>query len=43
MPRFADAQHLNWDIPCDRTVLLRRSWNPRARLLVFDETHKMRG
>jgi len=41
MPRFADAQYLNWDIPGDRTVLVRQSWNPRARLLVFDEIHKM--
>ena len=41
MPRFADAQYLNWDVPADRAVLQRRSWNPRARLLVFDEVHKM--
>ena len=41
MPRFADAQYLNWDVPADRAVLQRRSWSPRARLLVFDEVHKM--
>src|SRR5574340_1310161 len=41
MPHFADAQYLNWDIPGDRAVLLRRSWNPRVGLLVFDEIHKM--
>jgi hypothetical protein len=36
-----DAQYLNWDVPADRAVLLRQSWNPRASLLVFDEIHKM--
>lgn len=41
MPRFPDAQYLNWDHPVDRAVLQRQSWNPRAGLLVLDETHKM--
>jgi predicted AAA+ superfamily ATPase len=41
MPRFPDAQVLNWDIPADRAVLQRQSWNPRAGLLVLDEIHKM--
>jgi predicted AAA+ superfamily ATPase len=36
-----DAQYLDWDVPADRAVLLRQSWNPRASLLVFDEIHKM--
>jgi len=38
---FADAHHLNWDVPADRAVLQRRSWSSRALLLVFDEIHKM--
>ena len=41
MSRFPDAQVLNWDIPADRAVLQRQSWNPRAGLLVLDEIHKM--
>ena len=24
MPRFADAQYMNWDVPADRAVLQRR-------------------
>ena len=41
MERFERAQVLNWDVPVDRAVLLRQSWNPAARLLVLDEIHKM--
>ena len=41
MPQFAESQVLNWDIPADRAVLQRQSWNPRAGLLVLDEIHKM--
>jgi hypothetical protein len=41
MARFESAQYLNWDVPADRAVLLRQSWDSRARLLVFDEIHKM--
>jgi hypothetical protein len=41
MEGHADPQYLNWDVPTDRAVLLRQSWNPRADLLVFDEIHKM--
>jgi predicted AAA+ superfamily ATPase len=41
MERFERAQYLNWDVPVDRAVLLRQSWNPGARLLVLDEIHKM--
>lgn len=33
--------YLNWDIPSDRAVVQRQSWNPRAPLLVLDEIHKM--
>lgn len=41
MMSFEPAQYLNWDVPGDRAVLLRQSWSPRARLLAFDEIHKM--
>jgi predicted AAA+ superfamily ATPase len=41
MERFERAQYLNWDVPVDRAVLLRQSWNPAATLLVLDEIHKM--
>jgi len=43
MATFAKAQYLNWDVQVDRGVLQRQSWNPRAKLLVLDEIHKMRG
>ncbi|MDO8349933.1 MAG: ATP-binding protein [Gallionella sp.] len=39
---FGNAQYLNWDVLPDRVVLQRQSWNPRAKLLVMDEIHKMR-
>ena len=42
MSSFVTAQYLNWDVLQDRAVLQRQSWNPRARLLVMDEIHKMR-
>jgi predicted AAA+ superfamily ATPase len=41
MERFERAQYLNWDVPVDRAVLLRQSWNPAATLLVLDEIHTM--
>ncbi|MFN5463697.1 MAG: ATP-binding protein [Cyanobacteriota bacterium] len=41
MERYPQAQYLNWDVPRDRAVLNRQSWNPRAGLLVLDEIHKM--
>jgi predicted AAA+ superfamily ATPase len=40
MEGHEQAQYLNWDVPADRAVLNRQSWNPRAGLLVFDEIHK---
>jgi len=40
MEAYPQAQYLNWDVPADRAVLNRQSWNPRAGLLVFDEIHK---
>jgi uncharacterized protein len=41
MTAFDRAQYLNWDVPSDRAVALRQSWDPRSELLVFDEIHKM--
>jgi predicted AAA+ superfamily ATPase len=41
--RVGAAQYLNWDVLADRAVLQRQSWNPRAKLLVMDEIHKMGG
>lgn len=43
MREFGNPQYLNWDVLPDRGVLQRQSWNPRAKLLVMDEIHKMRG
>ena len=37
------AQVLNWDVAADRSVIHQQSWSPSARLLVFDELHKMAG
>ncbi|MFT4103344.1 MAG: ATP-binding protein [Burkholderiaceae bacterium] len=37
----AGARYFNYDVATDRAVLQRRSWLPDARLLVFDELHKM--
>jgi hypothetical protein len=41
MEHFETAQYLNWDVPADRAILTRQSWNPRSALLVLDEIHKM--
>jgi uncharacterized protein len=35
------AQVLNWDVAGDRRVIVGQSWSPAARLVVFDELHKM--
>jgi len=40
MEACPQAQYLNWEVPADRAMLNRQSWNPRAGLLVFDEIHK---
>jgi predicted AAA+ superfamily ATPase len=37
------AQLLNWDVAADRRVILDQSWSPAAKLVVFDELHKMAG
>lgn len=39
---WPNAQVLNWDVADDRRVILRQSWSPKARLVVFDELHKMK-
>ena len=43
LTEFDDAQYLNYDVPEHRRVLTARTWNKKARLLVFDEIHKMSG
>ena len=43
LAEFDDAQYLNYDVPEHRRVLTARTWNKKARLLVFDEIHKMNG
>ena len=40
MDHFKPAQYLNWDVPGDRAILQRGSWDPRAKLLAMDEIHK---
>ena len=40
--KIPGAQVLNWDVLADRRVILAQSWAPSAKLLVFDELHKMR-
>ncbi len=36
------AQYLSWDVPTNRQLIGAHAWTPKARLLVFDEIHKMR-
>jgi len=43
MAGFEPAQYLNWDVPADRLLIGQHAWSPKARLVVFDEIHKMRG
>ena len=42
MAGFEPAQYLNWDVPADRLLIGQHAWSLGARLLVFDEIHKMR-
>jgi uncharacterized protein len=42
MAGFEPAQYLSWDVPADRLLIDQHAWSPKARLLVFDEIHKMR-
>ena len=43
MAGYPRAQYLNWDVPNDSRIIRDQSWSPRAKLLVLDELHKMRG
>ena len=42
MTGFELAQYLSWDVPADRVLITQSAWSPKARLVVFDEIHKMR-
>ena len=42
MAGFEPAQYLNWDVPADRLLIAQQAWSRKARLVVFDEIHKMR-
>jgi predicted AAA+ superfamily ATPase len=42
MADFEPAQYLNWDVPADRALIAGNAWSPKARLVVFDEIHKMK-
>jgi uncharacterized protein len=42
MAGFEAAQYLSWDVPADRQLTGEHAWTPKARLVVFDEIHKMR-
>ena len=42
MTEFEQAQYLNWDVPADRELITAHAWSLKARLVVFDEIHKMR-
>ena len=42
MADFEPAQYLNWDVPADRQLITQQAWSAKARLVVFDEIHKMR-
>jgi len=42
MVAFEPAQYLNWDVPGDRQLIAAQTWSAKARLVVFDEIHKMR-
>jgi predicted AAA+ superfamily ATPase len=41
LDQLPSGLYLNWEIPSDRAVLRRQSWNPRAPLVVLDAIHKM--
>lgn len=42
MAGYAQAQYLSWDVPADRQLMVDSAWSRKARLVVFDEIHKMR-
>lgn len=43
MAHYPRAQYLNWDVPADSRIIRGQTWSPRAKLVVLDEVHKMRG
>ena len=43
MAEYMPNQYLNWDVPNDTRIIQDQSWSLRAKLLVLDELHKMRG
>jgi hypothetical protein len=42
MAGYEAAQDLSSDVPADRRLIAAHAWTPKARLVVFDEIHKMR-
>jgi uncharacterized protein len=38
---YPTGQYLNFDTASDRKTITSQAWNPNAKLLVFDELHKM--
>jgi uncharacterized protein len=42
MAGFEPAQYLSRNMPADRQLISAQAWTPKARLVVFDEIHKMR-
>ena len=43
LERLGGGQYFNYDVFEDRRVIESGAWDRRARMLVFDETHKMPG
>jgi predicted AAA+ superfamily ATPase len=43
MADYPRAQYLNWDVPADGRIISGQTWSPRAKLVVPDEVHRMRG
>jgi uncharacterized protein len=42
MAGFEPAQYLSRNMPADRQLISAQAWTPKARLVVFEEIHKMR-
>lgn len=40
--QYAATSYLSWDNPAHRKIILESSFDPRAKLLIFDELHKYR-
>ncbi|HWU45115.1 MAG TPA: AAA family ATPase, partial [Bdellovibrio sp.] len=37
-----NVEYLNFDVPNDRQLILKRNWNREQKLVIFDEIHKMK-